>query len=98
MFEVPELGDICQGELHTGSGTSPRQRCVVGSKLEAERHLSPVEWKSQTSDMKLQDLVLALLVWGLLWSGIPQPPSTCPLGVAVCILGHSMLEVYKFAF
>ena len=28
VLEVQELWDICQGELHTGSGTSPKARSV----------------------------------------------------------------------
>lgn len=38
MLEVPELLDTRQGELHTGSGSSLRERsvCFAVSKLEGE--------------------------------------------------------------
>lgn len=28
-LEVPESGDVCQGELHAGSGTSSRETSIL---------------------------------------------------------------------
>lgn len=48
MLEIPEPCDICQGMLHTGSGTSPKER--QGAKLGGRGHLSPL-----TSKMELRE-------------------------------------------
>lgn len=51
MFETPELWDPCQGDLQTGSGSSPGEKSVLQpEKLGAKSPLSP-----SASDMELQD-------------------------------------------
>lgn len=47
ILEMSESWDICQGELHTGSGTSPRGRhCRQETWMSG--HLSPMKLKSRT--------------------------------------------------
>lgn len=55
IFDVPELWDIYEGELHIGNGTRTRERSVLkGPKLEKRSHF--------TSDL---DSVLDLMVSAL---------------------------------
>ena len=63
MLEMPESWDTCQGELLTGSGTSPRERSVLQSTKEVK---GVGDLKSAlTSDMEMQSLEFAQLVFGL---------------------------------
>ena len=62
MLEMPELWNICQGELRTGVGTSPRERSVLWStKLNRVGDLKSI----LISDMGMQSLEFALLILGL---------------------------------
>lgn len=72
MLGMPELWDICQGELHTGSGVSLKERSVLPSaKLEVQSHPSVL-----TLDMELQYLEFALLVFSLVL--VPQSLTVSP--------------------
>ena len=62
MLEMPESWGTCQGELLTGSGTSPRERSVLQStKLKGIGDLK----SALTSDVEMQSLEFAQLVFGL---------------------------------
>lgn len=72
MLGMPELWDICQGEPHTGSGVSLKERSVLPSaKLEVQSHPSVL-----TLDMELQYLGFALLVFSLVL--VPQSLTMSP--------------------
>ena len=62
MLETPELWDTCRGELLTGSGSGPRDRCVLQStKLKGVEDLK----STLTSDKDMQNFQFAQLVFGL---------------------------------
>lgn len=43
VSEMPELGGICQRDLHTERGTLPRERRTFqAERLEEQRHLNPL--------------------------------------------------------
>lgn len=55
--------NVRQGELHAGSGGSPRERSVLlSARLEGRSQLSP-----STSGTELQDLEFALMGFDLAW-------------------------------
>lgn len=60
MVELLEFWDVCQGEMHSGCGTSPREKHVAVSKDGREEPPSPL-----SSGIELQGLELILF-----WSGI----------------------------
>lgn len=76
--------------------THPNRRCWLQTeKLESQNHLSPLKLKSQTPDAELQELLFALLGFGL---GFLQHFLTVPhflflpFEVVTFILCHRMLE------
>jgi hypothetical protein len=69
MLGMSEPWAVCQGEVHTGSRTSPRERSVLRStKLDGvkdlKNHLSP------SIETEFQDLEFALPGLVFLWSSI----------------------------
>lgn len=71
MLEIPAPWGICQGELYSDRGTSPRERSVL-------RFDTELEW---------QDLEFALMGLVLLWSSIYSlfsPPSLLAWWCALC--------------
>jgi hypothetical protein len=60
MLKMPEPGEICPGDLQTGSRIAPKsEKCVIVSKA---GEIEPP--KFLTLDKELQGLVLALLGLG----------------------------------
>lgn len=96
MLEMPEPWDTCQGKLLTGKGTSPRERSVLQStKLKGVGDLKRV----LTSDMELQSLELAQLVFCLaLVQYFPTTLSSLCFGIVMYILCHYMLKVCDLLF
>jgi hypothetical protein len=44
MLDMPKQWNICQGELHKGSRTNLRKRCMLqAAKLEGQSHLDPLD-------------------------------------------------------
>lgn len=43
QLKMPELCDICPGELHTGSDSSPRETCGTGSKATGAEPSKPIK-------------------------------------------------------
>lgn len=54
MRKVLEFWDVCQGEMHSWCGASPREKCIVVSKAGREEPLSPL-----SSGIELQGLEMA---------------------------------------
>ena len=82
MLEVPEMWDVCQGELYAHSEQNQVEDAAV-SKAGRKSCLRPL-----TSDMALQDSEVDLLGFSLLCH-------LSSLEKVTYILCHSMLEVYN---
>ena len=98
---MPEPGDICQGEMNTGSVTIPTDRCILqAAKLERWSHQSHLKLKSQTPNMEpgFDVCDAGFLFWFGLVPRVLTMALFFPFGMRFCILCHCMLEVCNLLF
>lgn len=98
MLEMPELWHLCQGELHTGTETNQRDRCMLQvEKLEEWNH-SAFDTRVQLC-IELQDLKFSLLGFNLaLAQYFLTVPRFLSFGMTVYILCHCIMEVGNLTF
>lgn len=95
MLEMPERWDTCQGELLSGSGTSPGERSVLHST-----QLRRVELcRALTSDMEMQSLELAqrVLSLALVQGFLPVLPFF-PFRMLMYVVCHCLLNICDLLF
>lgn len=94
MVELLEFWDVCQGEMHSGCGTSPREKHVAVSKDGREEPPSPL-----SSGIELQGLELAALGVDLvLVRYFLNIPPFFSFGMVMYILCHCTLKICTFLF
>lgn len=96
--DIEDNRDICQEVFPIEWSPPTRDMYVMGSKAKSSKASKPVGTQCLTSDIEVQDLVFALLDFGLYWVAISSP---CPLSSIwewECIFCPLCVGSLQFAF